>query len=54
MPLKDQNDRRAYERKRKRLKRLEKINSLNEPDRTIALSRLRGPYKINYATRIYW
>ena len=50
MPLKDPKARKAYERERKRLKRLKAYEALPEPERTQALARLRGKYlpRINY------
>lgn len=54
MPLKDVTKRRAYERKRKRLKRLAQFEALPEPERSKAMARLRGPYTIDYGRRQYW
>ena len=54
MPLRDATKRRAYERKRKRLKRLAQFESLPEPERSKAMARLRGPYTIDYGRRQYW
>ena len=39
--------RREYERERKRRKRLEAYQALPEPERTQALSRLRGRYDLS-------
>lgn len=51
MPLKNPSARRAYERERKRRKRLESYRALPEPERSRALARLRGEYNINYELR---
>lgn len=40
--------RREYERQRKRRKRRELYESYPEPERSIALARLRGPYDIEF------
>jgi hypothetical protein len=40
--------RREYERERKRRKRLEAYEALPEPERTQALSRLRGKYDVSF------
>lgn len=48
MPLKDAKKRREYERQRKRNNRKKLYESLPEPQRSIALARLRGPYDVRF------